>query len=180
MTDYAKIVPIPAPGDMNTGLHPPTSAQMVQLFGIPGNSDPDCGEVTHPKLKRRIITKYVGPFPVTGFDVVVEALHKAFLILRDEQGNEELFEALRTAGMLCVRKKRSGNGWSNHSWGTSIDLFCGEGVVDQGKPFTQAGLLAFYPILHSLGFYWGAGYSGTSVDSMHFDYSWEYLQNIDY
>lgn len=181
MTDFARLVAIPPPQDINGGMTAVTSGAMLAKFGVPGRSDPGCGEVTNTRLERRMVTKWVGPFRVEGLDVAVEKLHQAFLNLRDRDGNGELFEQLKTAGMLCVRLRRGSNSlWSNHSWGTAVDLYCGDEVVAQGSHECHAGILAFYGCLHEQGFYWGAEFSGKSIDGMHFELSAEEIAKIDF
>ena len=59
--------------------------------------------------------------------------------------------------------------YSNHSWGTGIDVFFGKGVVPQGARAAHRGNLLLAPYFNRHGWYWGAGFSGDSVDSMHFE-----------
>jgi hypothetical protein len=84
--------------------------------------------------------------------------------------NPDVYTQVKTAGMLCVRRiKYNPAHYSNHSWGTAIDLYFGPGVVPQGKAATQRGFLYLYELLNRQGWYWGAGFSGASVDTMHFE-----------
>jgi len=179
MTDYSKLVPIPPPEDINSGMTPVSASAMLTKFGVPGVSNPDCGHVTNKRLQKRIKTMWVGPFQATGMDVAVDALHRAFLALKQD-GNMELFNAIKSAGMICVRKRRTSNQWSNHAWGTGIDLYCGHDVVPQGDRHTHLGLLEFYPYMHAQGFYWGAEFSGASCDAMHWELSAEAIAKIEY
>ena len=72
--------------------------------------------------------------------------------------------------MLCVRSIRHNpSHYSNHSWGTAIDLYFGTGVVPQGICLAHRGNLLLAPIFNKYGWYWGAGFSGDAVDSMHFE-----------
>ena len=81
--------------------------------------------------------------------------------------------------MLCVRHKRNNpNSFSNHSWGTAIDLFFGSAVVPQGVRKTERGCLLLAPFLNHHGWFWGAGFSGSSVDSMHFELSKETIRRM--
>jgi D-alanyl-D-alanine carboxypeptidase len=86
--------------------------------------------------------------------------------------------AVKNEGMLCVRHKRNNpNSFSNHSWGTAIDLFFGADVVQQGKHKTHRGCLQLAPFFNKHGWYWGAGFSGGSVDSMHFELAEETIRH---
>jgi hypothetical protein len=111
----------------------------------------------------------VGPFTVTGYRPAVEALGRIFAAV--EQEKPELYSQLETAGMLCVRQVRGGSGFSNHSWGTAIDIRINGQLDEVGDGKTQLGLRELYPYFHNEGFYWGAAYSGDREDSMHFEAS---------
>lgn len=179
MTNFAELVPVPAPEDMNSGLTPVTSEYMLERFGVPGHSDPDCGDVTNEKLKPRIVTEDCGPIRVTGFDEAVQSLQRIFAKVHAD--NPELNAAINTAGMICVRLRRGSNTlWSNHSWGFAIDLYCGDGVVPQGSHQCHAGILALYPYFHEEGWFWGAGFSGGSIDPMHYEYAKETLEKVNF
>jgi len=144
---------------------------MLGLFGTPGAN----GRVTSPRLAPRIVREDVGPFTVEGLDVAVESLK---LVLAEAKIHRpDLVEQLKMDGMLVVRRKRGNSGeWSNHAFGIAIDLFYGDGVTPQGVPKTQRGLLDLYFYFHKHGWYWGAGYRGAAVDSMHFELSEQFLR----
>ena len=59
--------------------------------------------------------------------------------------------------------------FSNHSFGTAIDLFFGKAVVPQGTHLTHRGNFLLFPFFNRHGWYWGAEFSGDFVDSMHFE-----------
>ena len=168
-------IPIPPSSSFNINLSSADEATMLRLLGVPGRKSENCSPVTGP-FKARIVTASVGPFRVTGLDVAVDLLKAAF----DEAGQQipDVVAAVKTAGMLCVRHKRNNpNSFSNHSWGTAIDLFFGTDVVPQGVKKTHRGCLLLAPFLNNHGLYWGAGFSGSSVDSMHFEVSKETIQS---
>lgn len=180
---WAELVPIPPPEDINSDMTPVSASAMLAKFGSPGIPHPDCGKLTVGRFRQRIVTKWVGPFQTEGFDVAVERLHQAFVALKadtDWEQSDSLFNSLKSAGMLCVRKRRGSDAWSNHAWGTGVDLYCGSEVVPQGSHECHAGLLEFYPYLHAQGFYWGAEFSGKSIDGMHFELCAEVIAEIDY
>jgi D-alanyl-D-alanine carboxypeptidase-like protein len=175
MSSYSDILPVPAKQFMNTGLHSASESSMRSLLGIPGALTKNCSNVTNPQLKARMVTANVGPFKVTGLAHAVESLSAIFVQVKSL--HPDLYAAVKTAGMLCCRHKRlNPASFSNHSWGTAIDLYFGTAVVPQGDPHTHRGVLALYPFFHTHGWYWGAGFSGKSVDSMHFELSEEVVQ----
>ena len=96
-------------------------------------------------------------------------------------GTNAKIKAVRTdgLGMRCVRHRRHNpDKFSNHSWGTAIDLKFGDKEVEFGTPKAQRGFFALYPIFNKFGWFWGAEFSGDSVDSMHFELSEEAIAKI--
>jgi hypothetical protein len=169
-------IPIPPTSTFNINLSSADEATMLGLLGVPGRKTEDCSPATGD-FRARIKTGSVGPFRVTGLDVAVDSLKAAF----DEAAQQipEVVAAAKTAGMLCVRHKRNNpNSFSNHSWGTAIDLFFGRDVVPQGVRKTDRGCLLLAPFLNHHGWFWGAGFSGSSVDSMHFELSKETIRRM--
>jgi hypothetical protein len=169
------VIPIPPTNSFNQNLSSASEKLMLQTFGVPGQKSKDCSPATG-EFKKRIKARVdVGPFKVTGLDVAVEAL-KAALDEAEEQ-IPDVVASLKTAGMLCVRHKRGNpDSFSNHSWGTAIDLFFGTDVIPMGMKKTYRGILQLAPFFNKFGFYWGAGFSGKSVDSMHFELSAETIR----
>jgi len=162
------VIPIPPTNTFNKGLSSASEKTMLHIFGVPGEKTDDCSPATG-EFKKRIKTHVdVGPFKVTGLDVAVDAL-KAALAEAAEQ-IPDVVASLKTAGMLCVRHKRGNrNSFSNHGWGTAIDLFYGTDVIPMGSKKTYRGILQLAPFFNKHGWYWGAGFSGGSVDSMHYE-----------
>ena len=160
------IVPIP-PG-INMGLSSCREDTMLQKFGSPGALTDQCSAVSGTV---RPLVRYsvdVGPFKVSGLEYAVNSLAEVFDLVSNS--SPETFDAVKTAGMLCVRRiKHNPAHFSNHSWGTAIDLYFGNGVLSQGKSATQRGFLSLFQAFNQCGWYWGAGFSGGSVDSMHFE-----------
>jgi hypothetical protein len=144
------------------------SSTMLNMWGQPCPLTEDCTSVTNTKLKAQIATRTIGKFRVTGMTRALDALERA---LNNVQSQEpSLYAALGNSGMLCCRAIRgSSTSWSNHSWGAAIDFNIG-GVLDpRGDAKAQRGLHELYPYMHAQGFYWAAGYSGSSEDAMHFE-----------
>lgn len=171
--DYTRLEAKPLRDSVNQGLTSPSATVMRGLLGTPGALTTDCSSVTNPNLKRLIVTQNVGPFTATGLKPAIETLRDIFTNVKRE--NPQLFSQLGSAGMLCVRKVRGGSSFSNHSWGTTIDIKINGRLDAQGDNRTQAGLKALYPYFHKAGFYWGAGFS-TLEDSMHFEASKELVE----
>jgi D-alanyl-D-alanine carboxypeptidase len=171
-------VPIPPKDQMNTNLSSATQNTMVDKFGKPGPLTKECSDPTGNFLKRIQYGVNVGPFKVDGLDYAVETLRQMFQEVNRDL--PEVYEGVHHDGMLCVRH-RHGNPskYSNHSWGTAIDLFFGDdGVVDQGEQVTHRGNLLLAPYFNKYGWYWGAEFSGDSVDSMHFELAEETILKL--
>jgi len=171
----ADVVAIPPANTFNVGLHSASEATMLSLLGVPGNKTRDCSSPTGQFARRIKFNVDVGPFRVSGLDIAVASLKQIF----DEAGATmpEVVAAVKTEGMLCVRHKRNNrNSFSNHSWGAAIDLFFGRDVVPQGQRKTHRGVLKLAPIFNQHGWCWGAGFSGNSVDSMHFELAEETIR----
>jgi hypothetical protein len=169
-------VPIPPKEDMNRNLSSAREQTMLEVFGRPGRLTRDCSDPTGD-FARRVVTQNVGPFRVTGFDLAVETLERIFAEVRTE--HRDVFDEVKTEGMLCVRQRRGNPArFSNHSWGCAIDLFFGSAVVDQGEPVTHWGNVMLFPFFNKHGWYWGAEFSGSSVDSMHFELAEETIRKI--
>lgn len=172
-------VDIPAVNLINRGLTPASEKTMLDKFGRPGRLTDDCSAPS-PALAPLMVQDFdVGPFKVSGMRAAAELLKAALDEVKSL--SPEVHKALRNdgLGMQCVRHRRHNqNGFSNHSWGTAIDLKFGDSEVDFGKPKTQRGFLALYPSFNKFGWFWGAEFSGDSVDSMHFELSEEAIAKI--
>jgi hypothetical protein len=76
--------------------------------------------------------------------------------------------------MLCVRYVRgTTTNFSNHSWGTAIDLTIGGVLTPRGSSTVSQGLLSLCPFMAAEQFYWGAGFS--TPDGMHYEASAELI-----
>jgi hypothetical protein len=176
-SEFAKIVEHPGRSAMNTGLSPCRASTLRQLLGEP-RPQQDYSEVckapTGP-VRLRMTTARVGPIRVTGLSVAVESLQRAF----EAFGRAEpaAFEAVGSAGMLCVRFVRGSNRTlSNHSWGTAIDLTWGGELQPLGSQGVQAGALKLYRFMRAEGWYWGAGFARN--DPMHWELAEETVKRM--
>ena len=169
-------IAIPPKADMNPGLTPVSESTMLSVFGRPGELTRDCSDATGA-FARRVVTRNVGPFPVSGLDLAVASLERIFTEVRAER--PDVVDEVKTEGMLCVRHKRKNPAsYSNHSWGCAIDLRFGPSLVEQGDPRAHRGNVILFPFFNRHGWYWGAEFSGGSVDSMHFELAEESILKI--
>jgi hypothetical protein len=170
-------VPIPPKDTMNTNLSPANESTMLHKLGKPGNLTKDCSD-PFPDFKKRL--KFgvdVGPFKVSGLDFAVESLRQIFAEV--QQQLPQVFAEVKSDGMLCVRHRRkSPILFSNHSFGTAIDIFFGSEAVPQGVHLTHQGNLLLFPFFNRHGWYWGAEFSDGFVDSMHFELAEETILKL--
>lgn len=172
---YTDAVPCPSRDSINTGLSSAQHSTMVLTFGVPGRLTVDCSDLTNQKLLKLIETRRVGPFKsLTGLKPALDALDTVFRdVDKDMPG---LYAVLGTAGMLCCRSVRGRpEYYSNHSWGTAIDLKVGGILAPLNATRIPRGLLLIYPYLHRNGWFWAAGYQ-KRTDPMHFEVSQETIQ----
>ena len=171
------LIPIPPKQSMNTGLSPAREDTMLDKFGRPGNLTSDCSDPTGNFLKRIKFGVDIGPFKVNGLDYAVELLMQLFKEVKRDL--PQVYAEIKTDGLLCVRCRRTNPAkYSNHSWGTAIDLYFGKDSVEQGKQLAHRGNFLIFPYFNRYGWYWGAEFSGDSVDSMHFELSQETILKI--
>ncbi|MDR3664755.1 MAG: M15 family metallopeptidase [Mycobacterium sp.] len=64
--------------------------------------------------------------------------------------------------------------FSNHSWGTAIDITIGGVLTPRGSQTVQQGLVDLAPFMAAERFFWGAGFS-TTPDGMHYEASAELI-----
>lgn len=177
--NFGDLVPIPA--NINKGVSAARQKTMLEIFGRPCPLNAECTAVTNPKVRALLTTKSVGPFRVEGLRPMVEALTRIFARVKKDE--PELFAAVGTAGVLCCRRVRRPPGqkpstnFSNHSWGTAIDLTIKGRLDPRGDGSTQFGILLLAPYFNEERFYWGAGFKGASEDAMHFEASDELVRD---
>ena len=124
-------------------------------------------------MQKLMKTASVGPFRVTGLGPAVDALTRVFAAVQTAQPT--LYKVLGTSGMLCVRYVRgSTTNFSNHSWGTAIDISIGGTLTPRGSTTVQQGLVMLAAFMNAERFFWGAGFSPTP-DGMHFEVSTELI-----
>lgn len=170
--DYSKLETKPAKNSVNQGLTSPSASFMKSKLGTPGELTDDCSVVTDKNLQKLMILENVGPFRVTGLKEAVASLKKIFAKVKSDK--PALYDQLGSSGMLCVRKVRGSSSFSNHSWGTAIDININKKLDAAGDKKTQVGLKELYPYFHAEGFYWGATFP--TEDSMHFEASQELIE----
>lgn len=180
--NYLELIPVPHKDTFNKGLTSPRNADMLGIFGHPvqgGLYDPK-GKCTAPnnlEFKKRLETRSVGPFRVTGLKPVLSSLEEVFGRVKMEV--PDLYAILQTQGMLCSRftkiKGKIGPTISNHSWGTALDVQLQGALDHQGDGMIQRGLLILSTYFNSAGWYWGAAFP--VEDGMHFEVSKSLLAN---
>ena len=167
--DYTVMVAIPA--GINNGVTAADQATMLNAFGNPGTPDPGCGP-SSAALQKLMKTASVGPFRVTGLGPAVDALTRVFAAV--QAAEPALYALLGTQGMLCVRFVRgSTTNFSNHSWGTAIDLTINGFLTPRGSTTISQGLLSLCPYMLAEQFFWGAGFP--TPDGMHYEASIELI-----
>lgn len=177
MTGFRTHLPLPPLDQVNQGLSACPESLVLEVWGVPGRLTEDCSAPEGAITGHLRHDQDVGPFKVSGLGDAIDRLRALFLDVKADL--PALYEAVRTDGLLCVRARRSdSNRYSNHSWGAAIDIFFGENDIPQGKPLVQAGVLALVPYFNRYGWYWGGGFSGRSVDTMHFELAAETIRAI--
>ena len=189
MTNFAQKVTSPDPGVINTQCNNARISTMNTILGAPQLPlSQNCDDTrASQKVKGLLVTRNVGPFRVTGIKPFLDLLERVFA--RVKGGNPDLYAALGTAGVLCVRYVRSSSSQvSNHSWGTAIDismlnLNTGKYELDLplGDGLVQTGCLELYKYFEEEGqasgeccFWGGAGFG--REDGMHFEASDELVR----
>lgn len=108
------------------------------VFGVPGQKTRECSPARGAFRQRIVSGVDDGPVRVSGLNKGVESL-KAALDEAEEQ-IPDVVAALKTAGMLCVRVKRTNpNSFSNHGWGSALDLFSDEQPIESSHLGVHAG-----------------------------------------
>jgi hypothetical protein len=174
MTDYLELIPKPGPSTVNVGLSSPRLSTLRDLLGEPRSNYMGACQPITGRFKKRIVTKSVGPFRCTGYDVAVDALAQILASVKSEL--PDLHAILGTAGMACARKVKIrqkdgsiklGKNPSNHSWGLAIDITL-KGTLDvQGDDKCFRGLLILSRYFNAAGWYWGVTFP--TEDGMHFE-----------
>src|SRR4030095_12066010 len=154
MSRLSDIVPIPPPETFNLGLHSASESTMIRLLGIPGRKTDDCSDPTGDFARHIVNNVDVGPFHVSGLNVAVESLKQIFAELKRQAPQVHDEVSTEGLGLLCVRHRRHNRDvFSNHSWGTAIDLKFGPEEVEQGEHGSQRGFLSLFPIFNRFGWY---------------------------
>lgn len=174
-SDYTKLVPKPSAESVNSGRSPLSQSAVMGHFGEPAAvKTVNCGNVSNSKLSKALVTQSVGVFRVTGHKAAVADLVLIFASIK--AADPDLYKLLGSAGMLCVRKVRGGDAWSNHSWGFAIDLTIAGMLDKRGDDMVQQGLLDLYKHFHKQGWFWGIEFH--TEDSMHFEMSLERFNEL--
>lgn len=171
------------PKSMNPGLTAAKHKTMIEFLGRPGALTENCSDITSDSLNHLTVTKNVGPFSVKGLKPAVEALIRVFNEVK--KARPALHDLLRSDGMSCVRRVRKdaskppSKNFSNHSWGTAVDIKIGTKKDTVGDAKALFGLVALAPFFNAERFFWGAGFKPASEfeDAMHFEASEELIHD---
>jgi hypothetical protein len=163
--DLSVLGPIP-PG-INSGLRPASQATMLEVFGAPGGKSRECSPLTNATVRGLLVTREIGPIRVRGLEPAVDVVERVLERVRNT--HPSLHGQIGTAGMLCCRRVRGGRNFSNHSWGTAIDIKINGVLDDVNDDLCQRGLSMLAPFFHEERFYWGAAFP--REDAMHFEAS---------
>lgn len=163
------------PRTVNGQLRAPTPAMLTEMLGRPREvANHTCQPVTEESLASLMTTDNIGPFRVTLLAPAIESLRK--VMARVETEAPELIALIGSAGGLCVRYVQGRSDvFSNHSWGTAVDLKVGETLDMPRDGRVTAGLARIAPFFIEEGWFWGAGFTAFE-DSMHFEISEQKLQ----
>jgi D-alanyl-D-alanine carboxypeptidase len=171
------IVDIPNAASFNQGLSSANEETMLKIFGAPGRKTADCSPASDDFRKQLAAKVNVGPFSVSGLNVAVASLKGVFA--EAEEQIPDVVAAVKNDGMLCVRHRRGiPAAFSNHAWGSAIDLFFGDAAAPEGARKAHRGCVQLAPFFNKHGWYWGAGFPGRLVNSMHFELAEETIKAL--
>ncbi len=171
--DYTVRVPRPSKTNL-PGISGAGNDTMFNVLGVPGKKTVNCSNPTNNKLTNLLVIKNVGPFRVHGIRPAVDVVERVFAAVR--QKLPVLYNQLGTEGMLCCRLVRGSNkNFSNHSWGTAIDIKVNNVLDRFGDGAVQLGTMALASFFNEERFFWGAGFR--REDGMHFEASEELIQD---
>ncbi len=168
---------IPVAAIDTTGGKPLTHASkefMQSALGIPHASPSEvCQPTDNPALAGLLSAGSAGP--VSTLLLAPANLSLARVFDRVKAENPDLYDQIGSAGSLCVRLMRgSGSEFTNHSWGTAIDLTIAGQLDTFGDGKVQIALAELSKYFADEGWIWGAGFA--NEDAMHFEVSQEKLQ----
>jgi len=161
-------------------LKPPSGLnEIVATFGdfsayvksLPGDV-----RVLDPAFERLFISCARLPLPlrlawnpeksITSFHCHILLKEKFEAIFDDIYGRGYYGKISSFGGCFVFRKKRSGTGYSTHSWGIAIDL-----NPDSNRRGTMGTMdRDIVGLFKEYGFFWGGEWRGAKKDPMHFQY----------
>ena len=180
MSIYTTLVPTPNRNSMNSGLSAAKVSTLINVFGDFPDLPVNCGDCQNPRISQLLETRDVGPFRATAIKPFLDVLERVFA--KVEAAHPDLYDLLGSEGAMCYRRVRGSSSPSNHAAGSAIDLSVG-GVTPpmDYSPETPMlipnGFIVLYGYFHAEKVYWGAGYAGGRVDSMHWEASDELLHD---
>jgi len=170
---WLDLIDIPFAG-INSHHSPAHIKTALQVFGYPVKKlTTNCNMAALPSnIVHRVVTKDLGPFRATGFDLFLDILIKVFAEYK--HAHPDAYADLTTAGCICPRLVRGSNSTpSNHTFGSAIDLGFKSSINPRGSKQCFRGMLDIYAIAKQFDLYWGASFP--TPDAMHFEASDELL-----
>lgn len=152
LSNLSDTVAIPPQNTFNVGLSAAKESTMLAKLGAPGQKTADCSAPSAAFAAKLVQNFNVGPFRVNGLKAAAQSLKQVF-----DAASQRIPDVVKQArtdglGMLCVRRRRTNaEAFSNHSFGTAIDLKFGDDEVDQGTRLTQQGVLSLVPFFNQFG-----------------------------
>ncbi len=169
---------MPVPGNLNKGVQRVSENYMIKTLGHPRTDEKlpppgydDGTMLTNPKLIRNMVSanailKGTG----SGLKPAVDSLQTIMDQIQAQMPTVRA--AMTSAGMKNCRRTKLKTGWgnsfSNHSWGTAVDIKFNAALDNPSDKVVQVGLAMVAPIFNANGWFWGAGFGGY-VDAMHFE-----------
>jgi len=154
---------------------------MIRTLGNPvGRLTTDCQDVRAAStvVQALIETRNFGNFNATGIKPALDSLSR--ILDKAKEKDPDLFNAIGTAGMLCVRLRRPTSGApsnlpSNHSWGIAIDITINRVADITPDGFLQRGIAELIPLFNAERWFSGAGFKGAEDDT-HFEVADETIE----
>lgn len=169
---------VPVPSGINKGVIQVDESYMIKTLEhprtdrkLPPPGYDDGTTLTNPKLLRNMVpANAILTGTGSGLSPAVDSLRAIMGQIQSELPGVRA--AMTSAGMKNCRRTKLKSGWgtsfSNHSWGTAVDIKFNGALDNPTDEVVQVGLALIAPIFNSHGWFWGAGFRGY-VDAMHFE-----------
>ena len=169
---------VPVPANLNNGVKRVSESYMIKTLGHPRTDGklPPPGYDDGTMLTNPILVRNMAPANAilqgtgSGLKPAVDSLQTIMGQIQTQLPSARA--AMTSAGMKNCRRTRLKSGWghnfSNHSWGTAVDIKFNGALDNPNDKVVQVALALIAPIFNANGWFWGAGFGGY-VDAMHFE-----------